>query len=170
MTPGTSEHRRSALPAYSDPTYYEWDVVDTNPLGENPCPSSHLHHSASAAGMFMLAPSEHFLDKDVFSHRGKMFLFQPHHRTVLKNLWKEPPWKKAQNKPKPWRKMYEQHRFSSSFTFSLLCWSLFVLQNHINSSGRKFGKHYSNMLPPDKNAKNATKSKDSAVNSQKKPV
>lgn len=95
MTPGTSEHRRSALPAYSDPTYYEWDVVDTNPLGENPCPSSHLHHSASAAGMFMLAPSEHFLDKDVFSHRGKMFLFQPHHRTVLKNLWKEPPLKKS---------------------------------------------------------------------------
>lgn len=61
------------------------------PLGENPCPSSHLHHSVSAAGMFVLAHSERFLDKDAFSHRERMFLFQPHHKAALKNLWKKPP-------------------------------------------------------------------------------
>lgn len=36
--------------------------------------------------------------------------------------------------------MEPQHRFSSSFTFSLLRWSLCALQNRLNSSERSFRK------------------------------
>lgn len=50
---------------------------------KNPCPFSHLHHGAGAAGMFTLARSGRFLDKDALSHRERMFLFQPHHSAVL---------------------------------------------------------------------------------------
>lgn len=66
-----------------------------------------------------------------------MFSCQPH-RSGEKNLWKA-----SQKKPrntKPWMKMEPQHRFSSSFTFSLLRWSLCVLQNRLNSSERSFRK------------------------------